>query len=445
MEAALGAIYILVLVVTIGSLLLKPRWFLFLFLCLMGLSPTAQYLVYEGTGDNYFTTTYQRLILEFINIFLLLFYIGYHKINLQKIGKNNILICILFFWNILHFSNILTSIDINRSIIFYLISVLGPTVFLYYIVFSNSISLDSARLTRIIYLFSTFFYSLGIIFVVYRAQKFGYYSPEMRRAGSIYMSNFSINLMALFVPLIFISHKEKGLNILLKLIFIVGVVINHVLAVSRLGMVIYLLLYLYLSINSISSFFRSILVLGLLATLSYLIVLEYLDFDMIEFITFRFIGYENSFSENTANDERFRIWGETINHIVNEPLIGLTGIGISNYRIADPDVLKYSNAHNLLLNVFFERGVGLLIVLLSIIAYYIYTFESLKKKKRFFVNKEFYLIKSLGYGGYLFLVIEFFYNDLFTASGQQSGLFAYMFFFNFGILLKYKLSLRNRK
>lgn len=440
MQTVLLIVYLALVLTTLYCTIFKPNYFLFCFLCLMAVSPNVQYIIYNTIGENSFTTTYRRLSLEFINIILMIVFILYNKVLPHKSGFYvKLFFAILVLWNILHSLNILVAIDLNRSLIFYLISVLGPSIFFYLILYSKDISLKEYSLTNTIFLFSLFFYSIGLVFIGYRILKFGsFLDIGFRTAGGLYLSNYAINIMALLAPLAFLTHPNGPLKFKIgKLLFSVYLIINQVFAVSRLGMVIYLIFFLKLRVTSINSLVKTTIGLLLILFGVYYYFLNYIGLDMLVFIQDRFMGDSGSIAERSGNDERFRIWKETINHLLIDPKLILSGIGISNYRLADPEVLLYSNSHNLFLNVLFERGITIFFILLSQIIFLVFFCKKLLKMSVEFSEYHKYFIRALVYGLLLFLIIEFFYNDLFSASGQQTGLLGYMFYFSIAILLKY--------
>ena len=402
----------------------------------MATSPIAQYIVTDTTGDAYFETGFRRVVLELVNIVVIAIYLFYYKINLKTTGIYvKLFYLLLAYWNYIHLFNILFSLDAQRSLIFYLISVFGPSLMALQILNDERIKFDWKVIRNLFFNFAIYAYSIGLVFLVYRIAKEGFWSPESRGGGCIYFANFGIMLMGLIVPMLFSPIKVKGDAVWQDKAFSIGILLHQVAAVSRFGMIFYLLLLFGLRGNSLQNILKMIggLIVG--AVVLYYVVLFSSGLDMIDFITFRFMGYEGNMAARTQNDERFRIWQETIGHYIEHPQYWITGVGLSNYRLADEQHLTYSNAHNILINILFERGVLGFIGFLSFILLGV---AAAKRTALIYANDllKSHLTRCLKIGFLFFAFTAFFYDDLRNAAGQHTGLMGYFFFIWLALLIK---------
>lgn len=455
-QVALGLVYTSLLVTTIYCMLLKPRSFFIFMVLLMFVSPTAQYLVYDGTGENYFTTTWRRLILEFINIALILGYIIRHRVRINTMSKYiNGYYLLLFIWNFLHLFNIVLSLDPTRSMIFYLISVLGPSIFSILIINTDSSILPVGKLPAMVYRFSIFFFSVGILSVLYQVMKVGAYVPIlMRTAGGMYLSNFSIALMSLFFPILLISTQLSKLDRLIKTSTILAVIIELLQALSRAGFGLYGLYFLYSRIKTPVNFILSVLII-----LSSFIVIDagvkhYTKLSFTDAITHRFTGYGGDATAAALDDERLHLYFFAYDILSRNPTWISFGVGIGNYGLLRDHViteskqnsrsLTFSNAHNLFLNNLIERGIFILLTLLIILSSIVF----FGRKVLTYYDKrstEYKVYKSLLHGFVLFVLIASFNMDLFVSAAYQCGLAAYMLLFTGSLLIKGYLNLQKQE
>lgn len=447
---ALGISYIFFLLLTIFTIFVKPKYFLFGFLILMYIAPTAQYLVYKGIGDNFTTTTFQRVSLELINILLLVLFIIRHKIKGKIVNKDlKLFFQILLIWNLLHFVNISTSLNPTKAFIFYLMGVLGPSLFMYVLAFTPSKIISIDKLPKIIFATSVIFFSFGIFSYLYNIDKVGFFDLALQRtSGGLYLSNYSVAIMALFFPFALNQNfkiKDK-ITTILKSIFLFGIITMLLASVSRLGIILYPLYFLFYSIRSV----KRLLVVTIILFVIFKGVNYYVDntfgYDLIEMYSIRFSGGNTVTSYKdiknaTSDDERFRILDAIYEKLKEHPLWLINGVGIGNYieinkleKSSKNDYFKYSNAHNIFVNILIERGIFILFIFVVLILLLIpLYFQAKNLINPYHIDS--YILKSAFHGILFCLVINYWYQDLIESSGNQTGLQAYLFFMNIGIII----------
>lgn len=441
-QLGLIIIYSGLLFATLFLVFVKSKHFLLVFMLLMSVSPNVQYLLVDTTGVYFHDTTFERMILEIINVIILVGYILYNKIHLRSFHNNKFLWLVLALYIVFHVPNIILAYDIEKSFIIFMISVVGPSLLFYIIVNDRETSLLST-FKKDIYIFITGFLMLGIVSITYYILKKGGYNPLlMRTAGGMYMTNFSIALLSLFLPFVFLNDKAANRKTkLFQSISFIGIVLLLSASISRLGLLSYSLYFFYCKMRSVKSFLVSIFVV---AGLIFIIVNEvekYTEINMIEAFQYRLAQKDETALENAKDDERLRLYSVVYRTIRNTPHLLFTGVGIANFSVSqdflvlqekDKSLFNYSNAHSILFNMLFERGIVI------VFFFWLFIYSTLKRRK--FVNKDKYAFKAFYHGVVLFLVITFFYMDLFVVSANHNGLAGYFLFISLGFITRIKNS-----
>lgn len=412
----------------IRSIVRNTNDFYSYFLIYLSFSILGQYFITDITGAQWFLVTHDKVIFEYIGFSLLIFRFGASQYNKSRKELSNINLY-SFIFVLLSAIFILFSINMEASIILVVISVLGPLL-LGIEILNNRNKIKYGELERIFSYWAITFMSLGVILIIWYIMTKGVWSPENRTVGSLYFGNFTIFVITLVFPVFILS---KNITLKVKYLFFSLIFFNIFFSLSRAGLIIYTFFFILIIIHRKKSSIKYILFFLILLLYVSMNVNNFFDFDidLLQLFETRFYGYEQSVYDQFVSDERFEIWRAIYKEINNEPQRFFYGVGLGNFRESDSRELVYSNAHNLILNMVYERGIFVFSAFVAIIFSFIRFYW---KQKRTNI-KRYQAMVPFVWGIIMFLTIAMFYEDIRTISGFVTGLPAYLLFFTiFGSL-----------
>jgi O-antigen ligase len=323
----------------------------------------------------------------------------------------------------------LFSENIVNSAVIAVVAIVGPILFFYVMMrIPERIFMNNEILIQVITGSIICFLLIGIMMYSNSAQNVDVINDAAinRTGGGLWLSNVSTQVLALLFPFVFlkIDYKYAGaMKITALILFVVLLSIS----MSRTGLIVYIIMILLIFRKSKKKFlFLSLGIPLLVLTLYYL--KETFKVDIIDLYATRFFG-DGSVLDRTAGDSRFQIYSEAFKAVGGREFLG-TGISTFN----DLNSGEFSNAHNIFINIFVERGlIGLGLVLF--LFYFMFKINVNSSSHRVATNQsDFFILMKIGLLG--FLLIGLTGNDLFLNSGFINGWPAYIIVFLLVIVLK---------
>lgn len=324
--------------------------------------------------------------------------------------KFNIYIFLLL---IFHVFNVLFSINQQNSLAIFLVSIILPLLF-----YKGLTSLglkffdDDNNILKSIYLSIILFFSIGLLMF----NNSGLQASDIginRVGGSIWLSNVSTQVLAVFFPLFLIKNNIKLINYI-RTIGLVLYFVLLIISVSRTALVVYAIMAILFMLNSKNKIF--FIFIGLVGLLSfYYILISYFNIDILEMYGSRF-ERTGTIASTIESDARANVFSEALSSFGKSNQF--LGSGISTFNLLNS--AGFSNAHNIFLNILVERGIiglGLFLVFLYIIF----------KRKSYLLNSlklsdlERKIITGFKIGIIGYLLVGLTGNDLFVNSGFING------------------------
>lgn len=334
-----------------------------------------------------------------------------------------------FLFIVFHVFNVLLSHNVTNSLMISIVSIVGPALFFYILLLTpTKIFFDNASFVRVIYASVIMFLLIGII--MYRYTSLSQESSDgiiNRTGGGLWLSNISTQVLALLFPFVFSQESfkySKIMRLILALLFILLLVIS----MSRTALIVYAIMMMMIFIKSRKKI-MFIVSGGFMVFLILTFGKEIFNIDIIDLYSERFIVEGNAL-KTAESDTRFEIYKEGFSIIKGNEFFGR---GISSF--SDLNKNGFSNAHNIFVNIFVERGIAGLILIISFVSYFFY----INNKCSTFlvkVNREYEFIRFLKIGFIGFLLIALTGNDMFVNSGFISGWPMYLIVFMLAIQLK---------
>lgn len=325
---------------------------------------------------------------------------------------------------IFHVFNSLFSINIDKSFIISLTSILGPILF-FLVLFKIPLDFykDSANFVRIFNLFIIAFLGIGVVMFIIGSEDTTSIQYS-RSGGGLWMSNISTQILAPLFPFLFSTEKFK-FNSLIKFIGSFLFALLLIVAMSRTAAVVYLFMVVAIFWNrkkKIKLLFLT--VLG--ATLFLTLLNQLFNIDIIDMYESRFL-MAGDVLQTASSDTRFILYKDAVEVFKANSIFG---IGIATY--SESNSAGFSNVHNIFLNILIERGVIGFTLLLAFIRYFVRTnlkCVQIAEQK----DKEFFRLILIGFVGFFMMGLTG--NDLFISSGFITGWPLYILLFTLGIQL----------
>lgn len=336
----------------------------------------------------------------------------------------------IFIFFVFHVFNVLFSENIGNSTVIAIVSIIGPILFFYILTgLPEKIFTSNASLLNIIYFSVICFLLIGILMYNNTSIKSGSVSDIAinRTGGGLWLSNISTQLLAMLFPFTFSKIKftfSKTIRTVVILLFLVLLIIS----MSRTGLIVYFIMLLMIfkgSRNKILYILLSIPVMFVLLNLAQ----RFFNIDIVDLYAQRFFQEGNAIS-TAESDSRFEIYKEGFEIVKGSEIFGT---GISTF--SDLNRLGFSNAHNIFINIYVERGIiGLLLIL--ILFYYILKSNRRLNKEFIGLDEESQFFKFFQIGIIGFLLIGLTGNDMFVNSGFVNGWATYILIFLLAIRIK---------
>lgn len=408
----------------------KYHFFIFCSLMVLIAEPIFQKLLDETLkGETFNVFGFDRvktnLVIIATNIFILL---NAKKNDLNLKLKESLFqfsIIIIFF----HAINVVLSENIQNSLIVATVAILGPLMYFNVILaIPKEKFIDTTMMLKIIYGVNILFLLIGLVYYNNTLSKGESSNLDIiRTGGGLWLSNIATQILAVFFPFIFSKTNFKHAN-LLKIITALLYVVLLIISMSRTGLIVYFLMLVVIFWNTKKKL--GYIILGLIIFNATIFVsAEIFKINVVKLYTERFLEQGDAVS-TTTSDSRFEIWKECMDIVSGHEIVGT---GISTFT----DINKYgfSNAHNIFINIFVERGIiGFVLFLLFLN----FIFFVIKQSKIIFQNAqaeiEFVHLFKIGFLGYLCIGLTG--NDMFVNSGFINGWATYFILFLLAILLK---------
>lgn len=338
---------------------------------------------------------------------------------------------------VFHIFNVLFSYNIGNSVAISIVAILGPILFFFVLLrMPDSAYLDDSSVLKSIYASVIVFICIGLFLYNNTLLKGEAEEVEiLRTGGGMWLSNISTQVLALFFPFAFSEVKFKGSRIL-RLIVIILFIVLMIISMSRTGLVIYLVMLIMIFYKAK----RKILWI-LTGTMMVALTLNFgkdlFNIDIIELYSERFFREGNAL-ETVETDSRLSIYEESFKIVKGNEIMG-TGISTFNKL----NEVGFSNAHNIFINVFVERGIiGLILLLVFISFFFLVNSSALKLYKEHKAQAHFIRLARVGFIG--FFLIGLTGNDMFINSGFINGWATYIMVFLLAFQLK-KIHVFNKK
>lgn len=411
----------------------KYKLFLFFSLLIFFVEPVFQKLSDPTLhGDTFSVFGFQRMqtnliiITSFICILL-----KQNNLSLNFLPSKNIarFSRYIFFLILFQIFNVLFSENISNSVAISIVAIVGPVLFFYVVMrIPERIFMNNEALVQVISGGIICFLLIGIVMYGNTVQNLDILDDAAinRTGGGLWLSNVSTQILALLFPFVFFKINYKyawAMKVSALILFVVLLSIS----MSRTGLVVYVIMLLLIFRKSRKKFlFIALGIPLLLLTLNYLG--NTFQVDIIELYSVRFFGDGNAF-DTTESDARFQIYNEAFEIVKGREFLGT---GISTFH--DLNTSGFSNAHNIFINIFVERG----IIGLGFIAVFFYFMFRINVNR--LINplasneRDFFTFMKIGLLG--FLLIGLTGNDLFLNSGFINGWPTYIIVFLLVIVLK---------
>ncbi len=348
----------------------------------------------------------------------------------EKLAFFRVVVILYVFLNLI---SALSSLVPERSVIFFFVSVVGPSVLFYLIAAKTSPTvkmLDSL-------VFSLLLSDLFVIMVgfTFRWLKFGETGStdliRYRNLGGMYGAGAVDMQMSLILPLVFLrdlglSKKTKIAHGVFRLVSVLWIAF----ALSRTSYFVFgvaaassmLLLRQKVGVRFLAAVILGALVSGI-----------FFAFPTLGETVVQRFGGAFSVSDQFASDLRPKIWAFAIPLFIQHPVVG---IGLGNYTLFDP--VHFSTPHDLYLGLLVEAGVFVTFVFVIMVVGFFKLGVGVFSGSA--GNDGRNLVASLLLGVGLFLAYGITGDSLYLPNGFSSATKAYHLFAVFGIMvLLYRL------
>ncbi|MEN5194396.1 O-antigen ligase family protein [Sphingobacterium faecium] len=360
-------------------------------------------------GSTFLVFGFDRIKTNIVFGSVLLLMVMFPRSRKMLKGANIFIFAVIIF----HLLNVLFSINQQNSFAIFIVGILVPICFykaltsfgpqFYY---NNDIILQSIYLGIIIF--------IGIGLVMFN--KSGLQASDIgvnRVGGSIWLSNVSTQILAVFFPLLFINNDNKKINFL-RIFGLLLYLILLIVSVSRTALIVYLVMAaLFVLKTKNKVLFICLGVLGLF--IFYYVLVSFFNVDIINMYSSRF-EKTGSVTNTIESDARGNVFREALNSFADSNIF--LGNGLSTFNLVNS--AGYSNAHNIVLNILVERG----LIGLGIVVTFFYTiFKRMNHLLSSFKLNESdrKIITAFRTGLIGYLLIGMTGNDLFINSGFING------------------------
>ena len=420
-------IYSILIILLLFSLSKRNiKLFLVLFGITFSFSPLMQYVIFPEykTFTGYRAVSIERIFFEYVNTFLLLIAFTRFKTIRVKTKIYKTFKIIIFLWVIFNLFSVFFSINFARSLNAFFISVLNPVLFAG--LFNNKKIIHDSSNFIVLFFCILICFNLGIKYlsIFYNYARGAIESAILLGHGSVEFGNLrgnsATNFLSFFLPMLLVNQnwiKNDKLRNLLKVTKILLIFVFST-SGSRTG-------YFLISIFLLFSFFsrrikiKQFLQISIILTLSFTIFSYLNQHDFSNFLFDRFTAKGETILESASNDERLILWSNSIEKLRNN---NFKGLGISNYFLV---FKKYSNAHNLYINIIFERGILVLLLFLLMTIFSIKIQIKNINSLRYSHNKVIFM--SLLIGLNLFLIASTTGEDFLSISQTVHAFSSYIF------------------
>ncbi len=408
----------------------KYHFFIFSSLMVLIAEPIFQKLLDDSLkGDTFSVFGFDRvqtnLIIIATNIFILL--------NAKKSDLGLKLKSGLFQFSMItisfHIINVILSENIQNSIVVATVAILGPILYFYVLLsIPKDKFVDTTMILKIIYVANILFLLIGLLYYNNTLSKDESSSSDIiRTGGGLWLSNIATQILAIFFPYIFSKTNFKNSS-LLKFLTALLYVVLLIISMSRTGLIVYFIMLIVIFWNSKRKL--GYVILGLVIfNATVFVSTQIFKLDVVKLYTERFLEQGDAVS-TTTSDSRFEIWQECTEIIKGHEILGT---GISSF--VDINSNKFSNAHNIFINILVERGiVGFVLFLFFVIFIFSVISQSIKIFQKSEAEIEFANYFRIGFLG--FISIGLTGNDMFINSGFVNGWATYFILFLLAVLLK---------
>lgn len=321
---------------------------------------------------------------------------------------------------IFHIINTIFSLNQQNSLAIVIVSIIGPLMFFYILLgFPKDIFCDNASILKIIYSLTIFFVLIGL-FLYNRTSVDLFDVVDGRTAGGIWLSNIATQILALFFPFVFSKHKFKYSGVL-RLFSLFSYLVLIFVSLSRTALVVYLSMSLIILFGS-KVRFRNFIRLLISVTILYYLASEWFNNDIFESFSNRFNSVGSS-RETIVSDSRFGVYAEAFEIVKGHEILGT---GISSFNVLNEN--GFSNAHNIFINIFVERGIIGIVFLLLFIKFFLSTNKmAFKAFGKYSYERETLRLIKIGVFGFFLIALTG--NELYTNSGFITGWATYLLLF----------------
>ena len=407
--------------------LTKKKYFIIAFFALLLLQPVFQKL----SDPTIYGDTLRDVSLDRIKTSLILIPLSMACMPLMrfKVTKDlSKITCFFVLYIFFNFLSALFSIDVEQSTNLLLISVICPILFFYTLYsMDEKYFRDLQWLNRSLSYIFLFCVVIGLLYIAIYEGLSMYSFADFRGLNGIWLNNYSMQVMLLFVPILLINSAKK--KTLVYIFTIIGILLMLTIAMSRVAIIAFIFQIVVLTVKKE---IKKSYLMGF--SLTFLIGVSFLslklDSSLLDIILDRFISTESSVIETTMEDARFYIWERSF-ELIKENFYW--GIGMGNFYLFTS--VGFSDSHNLFISVLQSRGVfNFVLVIIGFIYMY---FQNLKISK----VADPYYSKFLGYlrlGLIGYLLASMTGSDLFIYSGLCNAWPMYFLILMLVIQLKIK-------
>lgn len=408
----------------------KYNLFILLSLVILFIEPVFQKLLDSSLfGATFNVFGFDRIksnLIIIVSYVLILLYSkknNFPQKNTQSINKY--IFIVLFF----HAFNILFSNNVTNSLVITIVSIVGPVLFFYILLYTPSkVFFDNQALLKNVYVSVIAFLCIGLVMYNNSVGKEEFTGEGIiRTGGGLWLSNISTQILAFFFPLIFSKIKFRFSNILRPILIILFIILM-IISMSRTALIVYTIMLIFVFYKMKRNF---IFVIVGLAFLKLVVNFssQILNVDVVGSYSQRFTK-DTDVLKTLENDSRFEVYSESFDILKGNEILGT---GISSFKELNTN--NFSNAHNIFINVLVERGfVGLILLLLLIFYFFSLNNKGIKLFENYQQERE--LLKLIRIGAIGFFLIGLSGNDLFVNSGFVNGWATYILVFLLAIQIK---------
>jgi len=419
-------IYVILFITVCNRLLKKDlKWFIIFFGLLFCFSPLMQYVIFPEykTTLGYRSVSLHRIFFEYVNTFILIVATLTFRTLKTRTNALTVFKFLLLLWFVFNLLSVYNSIEISRSIGVFFMTIVNPILFAF--LFNNRKILENSMNFLLTFFTVILLFNLGVKYfsVLYNLGRgaisvwsIGYGAMEF----GTFRSNSGTNFLSIFLPLAFLKStfiKNERLRKYFEILKWI-IIFTFIITGSRMG-------YFVFGLGLIIAFYTkqinfkqglNLLLVAIIASTTFAYLNEESIFDFLEN---RFTNKGDTAIESAENDERLLLWENALEDSQNN---SISGVGAGNYFLVYE---KYSNSHNLFVNILFERGILVLILLVSLI---IFALRRYKRNLRILMNPEEHTFFSLmGFGLILYLVASLTGDSFISISQTVHSFPAYIF------------------